>query len=108
MQVVVMSGEHLDDGRRPAKARVRPDEDPLRSGSSEEVDERLREPKIDLPDAHRRPLSTVEPWVVHVDVEAVLVGGVARAEPAAARLAEISDAYSRRARMADGVGRDDT
>jgi hypothetical protein len=108
MQVVVVSGEHLDDSRRPAKARVRPDEDSLRSGSNEEVDERLRQPNVDLADTQRGPLSPVEQWVVDVDVEAVLVRSVARAEPTAARLAEIPDAYARRVRVAGGVRRDDT
>jgi hypothetical protein len=73
MQVVVVSGEDLDDSWRPAKTRVRTDEDSLRSRSNEEVDERLRQPKIDLADTQRGPLSTVEQWVVHVDVEAVLM-----------------------------------
>jgi hypothetical protein len=108
MQVVVVSGEHLDDSRRPAKARVRPDEDSLRSGSNEEVDERLGQAKIDLADTQRGPLSPVEQWVVDVNVKAVLVRSVARAEPTAARLAEISDAYARRVRVAGRVRRDDT
>jgi hypothetical protein len=73
MQVVVVSGEDLDNSWRPAKTRVRTDEDSLRSRSNEEVDERLRQPKIDLADTQRGPLSTVEQWVVHVDVEAVLM-----------------------------------
>jgi hypothetical protein len=102
-----MAAEHLDDGLRPAKACVRPDEDSFSSSSNEQVDQRLREPKIDLANPQRRPFPPVEPWVVHVDVEAVLMRGVARAEPAAVRLAEVSDAHTRRAGVAGGIGGDD-
>jgi hypothetical protein len=107
MQVVVVAGEQLDHGRRTAQAGVGPHEDSLRSGSSEEVDQRLREPKINLANTQRRALSPVEPRVVHVDVEAVLMRGVARAEPAAVRLAEVSDAHPRRAGVAGSIGSDD-
>lgn len=102
-----MAGEHLEHGRRPAQARVGPHEDSLRSGSNEEVDQRLRQPKINLANTQRRALSPVEPWVVHVDVEAILMRRVTRAEPAAVRLAEVSDAHPRRAGMAGGIGSDD-
>lgn len=68
-----MAAEHLDDGRRPEKACVGPDEDSFSSSSNEEVDQRLGEPKIDLVNTQRRPFPAVEPWVVDVDVEAVLM-----------------------------------
>ena len=102
-----MAAEHLDDRRRPAKAGVGPDEDSFGSSSNEEVDQRLGEPKIDLANAQRRPFPPVAPWVVDVDVEAVLMRGVARPEPAAVRLAEVSDAHPRRARMAGRISGDD-
>jgi hypothetical protein len=73
VQVVVVTTEHLDDRRRPAKAGVGPDEDSFGSSSNEEVDQRLGEPKIDLANAQRRPFPPVQPRVVHVDVEAVLM-----------------------------------
>lgn len=101
-----MAAEHLDDRRRPAKAGVGPDEDSFSSSSNEEVDQRLGEPKIELANV-RRPFPPVPPWVVDVDVEAVLMRGVARAEPAAVRLAEVSDAHPRRARMAGRISSDD-
>jgi hypothetical protein len=107
VQVVVVAAEHLDNGLRPAKPCAGPDEDSFSSSSNEEVDQRLGQPKINLANTHRRPLPPVEPWVVHVDIEAVLMRGVARAEPAAVRLAEVSDAHPRRARVAGGIGGDD-
>jgi hypothetical protein len=106
VQVVVVAAEHLDDRRRPTKACVGPDEDSIGSSSNEEVDQHLREAKIDLANTQRRPFPPVEPRVVHVDVEAVLMRGVARAEPAAVRLAEVSDANSRRAGVPGGIGGD--
>jgi hypothetical protein len=84
VQVVVVAVEDLDDRRRSAKARVRPHEDSLRSGSSEEVDQGLRQPKINLAHAQRRALSPVEPRVVHVDIEAVLRRGAGRTSRRAA------------------------
>jgi hypothetical protein len=107
VQVVVVATEHLDDRRRPAKTRVRPNEDSFSSSSNEELDERLGKARINLANTHRRPFPPVEPWVVHVDIEAVLMRGVARAEPAAPWLAEVSDAHASRAGMADRIGSDD-
>ena len=102
-----MAAEHLDDARRPAKARVGPDEDSFCASSNEEVDQRLGEPNVDLANTQRRPFPPVEPRVVHVDVETVLMRGVARAEPAAVRLAEVSEAHPRRVGVAGGIGSDD-
>jgi hypothetical protein len=73
VHVVVVATEHLDDRRRPAKTGVGPDEDSFGSSPNEEVDQRLGEAKIDLANAQRRPFPPVEPRVVHVDVEAVLM-----------------------------------
>jgi hypothetical protein len=107
VQVVVVAAEYLDNGVRPAKACVGPDEDSLGSSSNEKVDQRLREAEINLANPPRRPFPPVEPWVVHVDVEAVLMRGVARAEPAAVRLAEVSDAHPRRVGVPGGIAGDD-
>jgi hypothetical protein len=105
--MVVVATEHLDDRRRPAKTCVGPNEDSLGSSSNEELDERLGQPKINLANTQRRPFAPVEPWVVHVDVEAVLMRGVARAEPAAVRFAEVSDAQARRAGLGGRIRSDD-
>jgi hypothetical protein len=50
VQVVVVMGEHLDDARRPLEPRAGADEDDLRPRAHEQVDERLREPVVDLVD----------------------------------------------------------
>ena len=104
VQVVVVAAEHLDDGRRPAKACVGPDEDSFSSSPNEEVDERLGEPKVDLANAERWALPPVEPRVVHVDVEPVLVRGVPGAEPTTVRFAQVSDAHPRGVGVAGGIG----
>ena len=78
---------------RTAEAGVRADEDPLRPGADEAVDEVLGQLRIDLLRGERRPLAAVEAWVVHVDVEPVLVGRVADA--AEARAKEIGRASCR-------------
>jgi hypothetical protein len=59
VQVIVVTTEHPDDRRRPAKACVGPNEDSFSSGTSEEVDKRLRQPKINLANTQRRALSPV-------------------------------------------------
>jgi len=79
VQVVVVMDEHLDDAGRPVKAGARADEDDLRVGAHEPVDQVLRELMVDLADPARRPFAPVEAGVVDVGVEPVLVGGVADA-----------------------------
>jgi hypothetical protein len=105
--MVVVATDHLDDRRRPAKTCVGPNEDSFGSSSNEELDDRLGQPKINLANTQRRPFAPVDPWVVHVDVEAVLMRRVARAEPAAVRFAEVSDAQARCAGMGGRIGSDD-
>src|SRR5918992_1073369 len=77
VQVVVVVGELLDDAPRAGEAGVRPDEDARGARAREEVDERLREPAVDLARPLRRTLESVQPRVVDVDVEAVLVRNMA-------------------------------
>ena len=79
MQVVVVVDEHLDDARRAVKAGAGADEDHLRAGANEPVDQVLGEPAVDLADPSRRPLAPIAARVVHVGVEPVLVGRVAEA-----------------------------
>ena len=83
-----MAAEHLHDVPRPAEADVRADEDPLGARPHEAVDEVLREPEVDLARRLRRTLPPVEPRVVDVDVEPVLVGHVPRTERPPARTGE--------------------
>ena len=58
---------------------------------------------VDLRGEARRPFSPVGARVVDVDVEAVLVRGVARAERASVMPAEVADAQPWRQWMSDGV-----
>src|ERR687886_543181 len=96
VEMVVVPGEHLNDGRGTAQPRVRPNEDASGPRADEEVDERLREPKVDLRHLQGRALASVQPRVVDVDVQAVLMRDVARTEPASVRPAEVPDADPRR------------
>jgi hypothetical protein len=105
VQMVVVAGENLDDGGRAAKARVRPDEDARRTRLDEEIDERLRERKVDLVDPCRRPLAPVEAWVIDIDVEPVLMRDVTGPEPASPPLAQVPHAQARCARVPGGVRR---
>jgi hypothetical protein len=100
--------EHLDDSGWAAKAGVWPDEDQPRSRTHEEIDELLREPTVDLGRIQRRALSPVEPRVVDVHVEAVLMRGVAGTEPAASRSAEIPDPDSPSGGVLAGIRGDHT
>ena len=79
MQMVVVMDEHLDEAGRAVEVRAGSDEDDLRAGSHEPVDQVLGEPAVDLVDRPGRPLAPVEPRVVHVGVEPVLMRGVADA-----------------------------
>ena len=76
--VVVVARQHLDDGRWPAQARVRADEDIRGAGGDEPVEQVLRERAVDLARARGWPLAPVLARVVDVGVEAVLVRCVAR------------------------------
>jgi hypothetical protein len=107
VQVVVVACEHLEDRGWPAKAGVGPDEDQPRSRTHEEIDQRLREPAIDLGRIQRRALSPVEPRVVDVDIESVLMRSVPRAERATSPSTEITDPDSPSGGVLAGVPGDD-
>jgi len=97
MQVVVVMREHPDDAHRPDESGVRADEDDLRSGRHETVDEILGQPQIGLTRLERRSLPPVPARVVDVHVEAVLMRNVAgppepRAEVSPVGTAQIADA----------------
>lgn len=79
MQVVVVMDEHLDDAGRAVEVGAGADEDDLRTGPREPVDQVLGEPVVDLVDPSRRPLAPVAARVVDIGVEPVLVRDVADA-----------------------------
>jgi hypothetical protein len=106
VQVVVVPCERLDDSGRAAKAGVGPDEDQPRSRTHEEIDKRLREPTVDLGRIQRRALPPVEPRVVDVHVEAVLMRGVPGTEPATPPSTEITDPDSPSGGVLAGIRRD--
>jgi hypothetical protein len=108
MQVVVVVPEHLDGAGRPREASARPDEHEDGAGSHEAVDKILAESPVDLGRDPGRSLAAILPRVVHVDVEAVLVGRVPRAEGPAAPAAEIADPEGRRHGMGGCEVRHDT
>jgi hypothetical protein len=104
VEMVVVVRERLNDSGRSREAGVRADEDANRAGRDEPVDEVLGERAVDLRGPSGRALPAVEPRVVDVDVEAVLVRdvaweAVARAEVAAAGATHVADAYARCVRM---------
>src|ERR671931_1188267 len=103
VQVVVVIPEDLHDAGRTHQPSVRPDVHELGACPNEEIDEPLREAVVDLPDGGRRPFPTVEPRVVDVDVEAVLVGRVLGPEVAAVRPAQVADPHAPCKRMGAGV-----
>ena len=93
----------------PVKRQVRADVDRHSAGVHEHVQQGLRQAHIDLSDGHRKlPLATVGARVVDVDVEPVLVGGVADpathfgAEVAAVAQAQIADPHPWRVRVPAG------
>jgi hypothetical protein len=91
---------------------VRADEDPLRAGSDEAVEQVLGERTVDLSRGRRRPQGSVLTRVVDVDVEAVLMRGVPEAaelrpETAAVWTAEVADQDVRRGRVREAVPGDD-
>jgi len=103
VQVVVVVPENLDHSARSGQAGVRADEHEHGAGGDEAVDEILGKTMVGLRGEARRPFSPVGARVVDVDVEAVLVRGVARAERASMVPAEVADAQSWRQRMSGGV-----
>ena len=99
--MVVVVRERLHDLARSAQPERRADEHVLRAFTHEGVDELLRRRAVDLVRAPRPPQPAVEPRVVDVRVEPVLVRGVpdpaeARPEVAAARAREVADPDARR------------
>ena len=91
-----------------AQAGAGADEHVLRPGSHEPVHQLLGQPPVDLGDPGRDPLLSVPARVVHVGVQAVLVGAVAVApvllsEPAAAGAAQVPDDQARGVRVGGGV-----
>jgi hypothetical protein len=106
--VVVVRGQLLDDRRRALQTRARAHKDLRRTDADEARDEILRKPAVDLTGRPRRALAPVPPWVVHVDVEPVLVRSVAdsseaRTEVSAALAREVADAGTRCARVGGRV-----
>src|SRR5687767_10184646 len=82
VQVVVVVDERLDHPRRAAQPQRGADEDLLRALAHERVDQLLRRRAVDLARAPGGAQPAVEPWVVDVRVEPVLVRRVAdAAEP---------------------------
>ena len=82
VQVVVVVHERHDPLARPVQARRRADVDDFRARREEAVDELLRRAAVDQRRRERAPLGAVDPRVVDVGVEPVLVRRVA--EPAVA------------------------
>jgi hypothetical protein len=112
VQVVVVVREDPDDAPRPGQVRCRADEDADRAGADEAAHEVLSQRVVDLGRVVDGALAAVAARVVHVDVEPVLVRGVAdapelRAEVAAVRAAQVADADARRPRVRGGVRVDD-
>ena len=102
--MVVVEDEPLDDLLRPGELGAGADEDELGAGGDEAVDEVLGQGAIDLGDPRGGELPQVEPRVEDVDVDAVLVGGVAEPpealpEVAPVRPAEIGDPDPRPSRV---------
>ena len=89
MEVVVVMNKHLHDAGGTVKAGAGTDEDDLRTGPHEPVDEVLGEAVVDLVDRSRRPFTPVAAWVVDVGVEPVLVRGVADAAQARPEVAAV-------------------
>lgn len=110
--MIVVVGERLNDLRRPAEAGVWADKDTRGARGDEAINEILRESLVDLADALGRPFTSVAPRVEDVNVEPVLVGGMADAAEAAPKLAavraaEVTDSNARRPGVGIRVGTDD-
>ncbi len=108
MEVVVVVDELLHDAAPAAECHARPDEHVLRSGRREAIHEILGEHAVDLPWRVRAALAPVSSRVVDVDVEPVLVRGVAEpaespAESTAARPGEVPHADSCGFRMRGAI-----
>ena len=101
VQVVVVVDEHLHDPRGPRRPSDGPTKTYSGSVADEQVDQLLRGRAVDLVGPARAAQPAVEPRVVDVGVEPVLVRRVAdaaeaRAEVAAARAREVADEHRRR------------
>ncbi len=95
MHVVLVLWVRDDGSMRPVETGPVTDEDDARSGREEAIEEILREPAIDRLGRARLPESTVEPRVVDVHVEPVLVRDVCLHLSAVAP-ADVADEYARR------------
>jgi hypothetical protein len=73
VQVIVVSGELLNNSRWPCQLQGGPDEDELGTGGDEAVDERLSKSPVDLAGTARRALVAIASRQVDVDVEPVLM-----------------------------------
>jgi hypothetical protein len=73
VQVIVVTGELLDDSGWPCQLEGGPDEDELGTGGDEAVDERLSKPPVDVAGAARRALVAIASRQVDVGVEPVLM-----------------------------------
>ena len=102
MHVVLMPRPRNHNPGRPAKAGRIANEDRLRTGREEPIEEHLREPVVDLATRRRRALLTVASRKVDVDVEPVLVGRVI-VHRAAAFAADVADHDARRVRVLGAV-----
>jgi hypothetical protein len=94
--MIVVAREGLHHAGRARQAECGTDEDELRARGHEPVDEGLGQPPVDVPRAARAALPAVAAGQVDVDVQAVLVRGVADdpvrgTEVPAARAAEVPD-----------------
>jgi murein peptide amidase A len=105
--MVVMVPEDLHDASWAGEACIRADVDELHPRGHEAVDEILGEPPVDLRDQRRRPLLSVAPGVVHVDVAPVLMRHVHRPKWAASLEADVADADTRSRRVRLRVVTDD-
>ena len=81
--------EHLDDAGRTVKVGAGTDEDDLRAGTREPVDQVLGEPVVDLVRRKRRSLALVAAWVVDIGVDPVLVRDVAEAAETGSEVAAV-------------------
>src|SRR3954469_4774339 len=104
VQVVVVVDQRRDDPARAAQVQPGADEDLDGARLHEAEDELLGEAAVDLPRAEGRALAPVAAGVVHVDVEAGLMAGVAeaavaRAEEPAVRPREVADEDPRAVRV---------
>ena len=91
VQVVVVVGEDLDDPARPAQPHPRAHEDALGPGRHEAVHQVLGQRPVDQRRLVGGALTPVEPRVVDVRVQPVLVGGVPQPAEAPAEGAAVRD-----------------